>query len=164
MTTEEWILLVVLGVAVVAVIIGATAAATSHSQAKQSQQRDLNRQLDDVTGGAQWVEDQSLSVLQVTDPTQIQDSWNTVRSYTVDLEGRVSALGSGTGDPSLDSALDNLGRCLAGLRTALQSYVSAKTAPSSANQDQVVNAALQTVMARRQSLDGAVQSVKGWRQ
>jgi hypothetical protein len=155
LTNEEWVLLILLGIAAVAIIIGATSAATSHSQRKQQQQSDRRRRLTDIGGGVRWLLDQgSMSVLQAK-PTQVAGAWASVRPHEIDLEGKTAQLAAGSGDSLLDSSLSRLGQELAGLRGAIESYVSA----CAGGQADLVASSRQTVMSRRQQVEIVLQPI-----
>ena len=148
-------LLILFGVAVIAIIIGATSAATSHSEKKQRQQSNLRQQLSSVVGSTRWVLDQgSMNVLRA-DPQQAQNIWNSVRPQVMNLEGAIAQLCAGTGDSQLDGSMSRLGQDVAGLRGALESYVSTTTSGQTA----LVGSAQQTVMSRRQQVETSLQPI-----
>jgi len=142
---------------VVAIVIGATAASTSHSDDRQAQRRELNRRLRDVTSGCRWVNGTAVNnVLVATTAAQLQYSWNTARAHMIDLEGKIAALASGTGDRSLDQSLSQLGQSLAGLRGALDSNAQLRMRPDAAEQGAAIQSSSQIVAQRRQRLDDAL--------
>lgn len=155
---EDWILLIVLGVLALIVIIGATAAATNHSEKKEAARAALDRRTREISGGARWLHDQgSMEILRLTDPQQIRSAWAGVRGSTIDLESQITALRAGIDDPALDGSLAELGVGVAGLRGALESYVSLRLDPASS--PALVENATQTVQDRRRQLDASMQTV-----
>lgn len=156
LTTEEWILLIVLGVGLIAVIIGATSAASSHSEKKSRERSERQRQVNDVVGGSRWVLDQGTTmVLTPTDGGQVQSVWASVRPRVLEMEQSVARYGAGSGDDDLDRALSRLGVELGGLRSALDSYVSAVAS----DHPDLVEQARVTVNDRRRQVDVALQPI-----
>lgn len=156
LTTGEWILLIALGVGVIAVIIGATSAANSHSERKSRERSERQRQTNDVVGGCRWVIDQGAPmVLTSTDGAQAQNVWASVRPRLLETEQSIARYGAGSGDDDLDHALSRLGLEVAGLRGALDAYVSAL---ASGRQD-LTDQAQVTVNDRRRNVETALQPV-----
>ncbi|MGI9645530.1 MAG: hypothetical protein ACR2O6_09505 [Ilumatobacteraceae bacterium] len=157
LTTEEWVLLILLGIAAIAIIIGITSAATNRSDKKNAQKRNLNNRLRDVTSGCRWVNDQALpSVLQATTSDQLNYAWGSARKHMVDLEAKIANLAAGTGDSSLDRSLSALGQSVAGLRGAVESNVNLRLQPDANAQQAAIQASAQTVTQRRQQVDDAL--------
>ena len=156
MTTQEWVLWILIGIAVVAIIVGISRAAPGRSRKQGRQRSRLRQDLNDITGGCRWAVDQgSMSVLQASSRSEAHGTWNSVRSQIYDLEGRIAQLCGGTGDARLDDSLSALGQSVAALRGALESYV----ATMSIDQTDLVDGARQTVMQCRLRIEAALQPV-----
>ncbi len=160
LSTEEWILLVLLAVAGVAIIIGAVSAASSHSAKKEARRADVDRKLRELTSGCRWVNDSgTMSVLESTTADQLRGTWSTVRAHMIDLEAKTATLAGSTGDSALDQSLAYLGQSLAGLRGAVEANVNARLRPDANQQEAMIAASTQTVMQRRQQLESALNPV-----
>ena len=160
MTTEEWILLGILAVAAVALIVGVTSAAHSHSEKKAAAQAEQNRTIGQIVGTSRWVHDQgSIEILRQSDPDQLNRSWDDVRGRMVDLEAQIATKRTATDDANLERALGTLGQSVAGLRGALSSYVSLRTSPDAGTQTDLIQDATQTARERRQQLQAAIDPV-----
>ncbi len=157
LSNEDWLLLAILGVVAFAVIVGATSAATHHSDKKSAARAELNGKLSDIVGGCRWLHDSgSLDVLRQSDPIQLTSAWDTFRGRAVDVEGRISALAAGPIDSNLVQSLNFLGQSVAGLRSALSSNVSLRMDAEATSQLPLVDQSTQTVTDRRRQLDQAV--------
>ena len=160
LTTEEWILIGILAVALFALIVGGTAASTRHSDKKQAARSSLNNRLSEIAGASRWMVDQgSVEIIRTTDPTQLRMAWDDLRRRAIDLEGQIAALASGTGDGNLDESLRYLGQRVAGLRGSLDSLVSLRTAQDAASQQALIATTEQTVYERRQQVATAIEPV-----
>jgi hypothetical protein len=160
LTTEEWILIGILAVALFALIVGGTAASTRHSDKKQAARSSLNNRLSEIAGASRWMVDQgSVEIIRTTDPTQLRMAWDDLRRRAIDLEGQIAALASGTGDGNLDESLRYLGQRVAGLRGSLDSLVSLRTAHDAASQQALIATTEQTVYERRQQVATAIEPV-----
>ena len=160
LSTEDWILLGILGVLAVAVIMGVTSAAHHHSEKKDAAKASLNGRLGESVGSARWIHDQgSMDVLRVNDPRELASTWDGVRERIIDLEARVSTLGSQVSDSGLQQALSRLGQTAAGLRGALESLVSLRLGSDAADQADLIHSARQTVDERRQQFGSAIDPV-----
>ncbi len=160
MSTEDWILLGILGVAAFALIVGVTSAAHSHSEKKAAALAEQNRSIGEIVGASRWIHDQgSLEVLRVTDPGQLERSWNDVRGRMVDLEAEIATKRAATDDAHLDRSLDQLGQAVAGLRGALNASVSLRTGADAGSQTQLIQDAAQTARERRSQLAAAIDPV-----
>ena len=89
------------------------------------------------------------------DPQQAQNVWNSVRPQVVQLEGTIAQQSAGTGDSQLDGSMSRLGQDVAGLRGALDAYVSTATGGQTA----LVEGAQQTVMSRCQQVETSLQPI-----
>ncbi len=156
-STEEWVLLILLGVGVVAIIIGATSAATSRAEANASRRQELGRRLREITSGCRWISGRAATdVLVATTADQLRLSWGTARAHMVDLEGKIAVVAGATGDRSLDSSLSTLGESLAGLRGALESNVALRLRPDAMEQGAAIQASTEIVTRCRHQVDNAV--------
>ena len=161
LTTEEWVLLGILGVLVIAVIIGATSAATRHSAKKGAARAGLNGRLSTITGTSRWVLDQaSVETLRISDPAQLTTSWAGTRTRIIDLESDITVLMGSTGDSGLDQSLSMLGQNVAGLRGSLDTLVSLRTSDAAAGQQALIDDAARTVQERRQQLSAVMAPVE----
>ena len=159
-STEDWILLGILGIAAFALIVGVTSAAHRHSEKKAAALAEQNRSIGEIVGVARWIHDQgSLEVLRLTDPGQLERAWNDVRGRMVDLEAEVATERASTDDAHLDRSLDQLGQSVAGLRGALSSSVGLRTGAGAGSQTQLIQDAAQTARERRIQLAAAIDTV-----
>ena len=160
LTTEDWILLGVVGVLAIGLIMGVTSVASRHSERKAAAKADLNGRLGEIVGAARWVHDQgSIEILRLTDTRQLASSWNGVRERIVDLEARTSVLASETHDRRLEPALVRLGQTAAGLRGALETSVSLRLGADAPEQTDLIQDARATVDERRRQLGQAIEPV-----
>lgn len=160
MSTEDWILLGILGIAAFALIVAVTSAAHRHSEKKAAALAEQNRSIGEIVGAARWIHDQgSLEVLRLTDPGQLERAWNDVRGRMVDLEAEVATERASTDDAHLDRSLDQLGQSVAGLRGALNSSVSLRTGADAGSQTQLIEDAAHTARERRSQLAAAIDPV-----
>lgn len=161
LSTEDWILLGVLAVVVVAVIIGVTSAAGRRSAARSASGSQLRAQLSEIVGASRWVHDSgSIEILLATDPAQARSAWMEVRRRMVDLEGQISVMAAGTTDTNLDAALRNLGQAVTELRRAAETYVSAKLRlAGTTDSDDFLRIPEQAVNDHRQRLQAAIEPV-----
>ena len=80
LSTEDWVLIGLLGVAILAIILAATSGATNRKQANDAARAQLNGRLNEIVGSSRWINDQgSIEVLRVNDAAQLQASWSSVR-------------------------------------------------------------------------------------
>lgn len=149
-----------LGLAAIAVFAVASNAARSRPRSAETQ-TPLRSQLTEVVDGARWIHDAaSIEVLLATGPDETRTGWSEARRRMVGIENQIATLAIGTGDPALDENLRYLGRCLADLRGAEEAYVAAKVAgDGSARSDERLAQADETVLARRQHLQAAIEPV-----
>ncbi len=160
LSSEDWLLIAVLDLGAAAVLFLITSMASNRSRKKDAARSSLNHDLDRVIGGARWVHDQgSLDVLSSTSPEQLRTGWMLVRDRIVDLEGQTATVAAGASNSNLERSLSSLGRCLAGLRSALESSVSARLDPSGVGQEDRVAASSRDVYARRTELMAAIEPV-----
>lgn len=149
---EDWILIVLLGIAALAIVIGATSAASKHSDKKKSAKADLNRQLGSIVGGTRWLADSgAIELVGISSPQQLQATWNGVRERSIDLESQIASL-SGSVDPGLSQSLTNLGQSVAGVRSSMRSYVTVRSDADGAASDAAVQSAADAVTRRCQQL------------
>ena len=160
LSTRTLLLLGGLVVAAIAVFTVATHLAKARPRTS-GPRTPLHAQLTEVIGGARWIHDAgSVEVLLTDGPDQTRTGWSEVRRRLVAIENQIATLAIGTGDPALDANLRYLGRCLADLRQAEEAYVAAKVhADGSARRDERLAHADETVLARRQHLQAAIEPV-----
>jgi hypothetical protein len=160
MSTEDWILLGILGVAALALITGVTSAAHRHSEKKAAALAEQNRSIGEIVGTSRWIHDQgSLEVLRQTDPDLLGRSWDDLRGRMIDLEAEIVTKRSTIDDADLGRSLDRLGQAVAGLRGALTSLVSLSTGADAGSQTGLIQDASQTARERRQQLAAAIDPV-----
>jgi hypothetical protein len=160
LTTEDWILLGVIGVLAIGVIMGVTSLASHHSENKKAAADSLNRRLGEIVGAARWVHDQgSIEILRLTDTRLLASSWNGVRERIVDLEARIAVLANETHDRRLEQGLLRLGQTAAGLRGALEASVSLRLGAGAPEQSDLVQDARATVNERRRQFGQAIEPV-----
>ena len=160
LTTEDWILLGVVGVLAIGLIMGVTSVASRHSERKAAAKADLNGRLGEIVGAARWVHDQgSIEILRLTDTRQLASSWNGVRERIVVLEARTSVLASETHDRRVEPDLVRLGRTAAGLRGALDTSGSLRLGADAPEQTDLIQDARATVDERRRQLGQAIEPV-----
>jgi hypothetical protein len=160
LTTEDWILLGIIGVLAIVVIMGVTSLASHHTDKKTAAKASLNSRLGEIVGAARWVHDQgSIEILRLTDARQLASSWSGVRERIVDLEARISVLANETHDGRLEQALLRLGQTAAGLRGALESSVSLRLGADAAYQTDLIQDARRTVDERRRQFGQAIEPV-----
>ena len=160
MSTEEWIVLVVLAVAAAAVIVGATYASTRHAQRKGAAQSVLRDRLNNIVGTSRWLQDQgSVEVLRPSEPEQLHQAWNGIREHAIDLESEIAVLARQVGNSRLSRVLVDLGQSVAALRGALDANVSLRVDPAALDHAELVQSSTHTVHQRRYQLDTTVAAV-----
>jgi hypothetical protein len=161
LSSEDWLIIALIGVAGLAIIFGATALATNRSGSKQAARASLARRLGEISGRARWVHDQgSIDVLRVSDPDQLRSLWNDVRVGMVDLEGTIAALAPSVGDAGLIQSLSYLGQSIAGLRGALESNVALRLDPGAAGQAELLEQSNRAVFERRQQVQAVLTPIE----
>ena len=151
------LLLVLLGLAVVAVVLAFTRLMSSRSEAKQAEARADRSRLADLVGGLNWVHDQgSMEVLRTSDPGQLNRAWQATNARIVELEGRAATLQLEADSEESAAALANLGRAAGLLRAALDSDVSLRMDPKMAERSDLILASSQAVQQRRMDLNVAL--------
>lgn len=122
----------------------ATAAAASNRQHGAAQ----------IISSSNWVHDQSITVLQISDSAQVRGAWDQMRNQIMGVEREVATAAAQPEAAPIASAMSQVGSALSGVRGALEAYVSvaASESPDSA----LVDNAAQTVQLRRQQLAVAV--------
>ena len=164
LSTEDWVLLAILGFAVIAVIVWATAAAEKRSAKKPAARDSLNSRLSHVSGMSRWVLDQaSVEIMRMTDPAQLRAAWDGTRPRFVELESEIVVFAGSTGDSVLDQSLSMLGQSVAGVRGALDTLVSLRTGEDAVAQQALIDDAVRTVQERRQQLSTAIAPVQAAR-
>ena len=113
--------------------------------------------LTDLLSGSRWVHDRaSMEILRTTDPAQLSRTWQANGPRIVELEGWAAALAMESTEPATATALQNLGRATAGLRSALESDVALRTDPAMADRDDLVRSSALTVEQRRNDVNVAL--------
>ena len=159
-----WLIITAIVTAAIAAFLVITSSAERRPDPAPPGPNRLQRQLQDVIDGAHWIHDSgSVELLRSTTPQQARARWSEIRRLMVRIESRIATIAVGTGDPVLDQSLRHLGHCMVELRGAGESYVSANLraagATSRSQSDQLVHAANEAVMVRRQQLLEAIEPV-----
>ncbi|MGA7758382.1 MAG: hypothetical protein WBL31_13840 [Ilumatobacteraceae bacterium] len=158
LTSEQWVLIIVLGFVVVAIVIGATALASRRSRDRDELRLSHRRRLDDITRSCRSIHDSAvLSILQTNDPTILQTSFAAARAQLIDLEARIAGLADELTDEHDRRALHELELAVAGVRTALESNVGLRTDPETPGQYELLEASNRTVLYRSEQLESALQ-------
>jgi hypothetical protein len=158
LTTEEWVLLILIGLLVVAVIAGLVAAMSRRSPDEANDGGSNQRALDDITRSCRSIHDSSvIAVLQAGDPTALQATWGPARSQLVSLEGRISYLVANLSDPAAQRTVSELGSAVAGVRGALDSNVALRIGADTPGQAGLVEASNKTALNRAEQLELALQ-------
>ncbi|MGI9598233.1 MAG: hypothetical protein ACR2QK_18870 [Acidimicrobiales bacterium] len=159
LSSSDWILLILLGIAAVALIAAAVSAAGRHSASKSARKNAVANRLGDIIGSARWIHDSgSMEVLLVQDPNQIQSAWAPVRTRMMDVESQISTLAANTRDGDLQRSLHGLGQAVTSLRSAEEGYVTTMTRSRGAEQE-LLRSNHQSVIDRRRDLQMAIDPV-----
>jgi hypothetical protein len=160
LTSEEWALLIVLGLLVLAIVIGATALASRRSRGRAGTHETNQRRLDDITRGCRSIHDSAvISLLQASDPTLLQSTWAAARTQLVDLQTRVASLTAELSEAGQRQSLNELGSAVGGVRGALESNVGLRLEPEAGGQGELIEASNRTVLYRSEQLESALQQV-----
>jgi hypothetical protein len=160
LTSEEWALLIVIGLAVLALVIGAASLASRRTRRRNQQRTTHQQRLDDITRGCRSVHDSAvLSILQTSNPAMLQSTFAAARSQLMDLEARAAALATELPDESARRALHDLGLAVAGVRGALETNVGLRMDPEGPGHGELIDASNRTVLYRSEQLESALQQV-----
>jgi hypothetical protein len=160
LTSEEWAVVILLGLAVVAIVAGATALASRNKGGRSEPRPEAQWRLDEVTRGCRSIHDTTvMSVLQASNPAMLQSTWGAARAQLIDLEGRVGALAPDLPEESQRQSLYELGHAVAGVRGALEANVNLRLDPQAADQADLIQASSRTALYRSEQLESALQSV-----
>jgi hypothetical protein len=160
LTGEEWALLIVIGVAVLAIVIGAASLASRRTRRRNQQRTTYQQRLDDITRGCRSIHDSAvLSILQTSNPVMLQSTFAAARNQLIDLEGRASTLAAELSDESARRSLHDLGLAVAGVRGALETNVGLRVDPEGPGQGELIDASNRTVLHRSDQLESALQQV-----
>lgn len=163
MSSSDWLLLILLGVAAVALIATAISAAGRYSASKLARKSAISTRIGDIVGASRWIHDSgSMEVLLVQNPSQVQLAWAPVRTRMMDIESQVSTLAATIDDDDLEQALHDLGQALTGLRSVQEAYVGVKTRSVGYEGDQLLQSSYQTVIDSRRGLQMAIDPVAIW--
>lgn len=153
LTTEEVVLLVLLGLAAVALVMGVVSMATNHSDKKKSEASLRRRQIGELEGLGRWILDQgSVEVLRASDAQQLEVAWQTMRPRSIDLETRCSSLASSIDDSEISDTLRHLATDVAALRGALETTVSLRLDPNAAANTPLIDEATRSAYQRREAV------------
>ncbi len=160
LTSEEWTLLIVLGLVILALVTGAAALASRSSRRRSEAHGSLQRRLDDITRASRSIHDSAVvAILQSSNPVTLQPTWAAARTQLVDLEARVQSLTADLPDESQRRSLYELGEAVAGVRGALDANVGLRLESEGANQADLIEASNRTVLYRSEQLESALQRV-----
>jgi len=153
LTTEEWVVLIIMGVAAFALIMVVVALATNHSDKKKAVQSSQNRRVGELVGLGHWILDQgSVEVLRATEAQQLQTAWLTMRARSIDLETRSASLARTTDDRDVSEMVLRLAAEVAGLRGSLETNVSLRLDPNAAANTTLIDDTTRSVYQRRQDV------------
>lgn len=158
LTTEEWVLVILLGL----LILGAVAAiaAMLGRGSKKGSTNSRQMRLDDINRMSRTVHDSSVpSVLHASDVAAIQSAWAATQHQLVDLESRVAALATDITDTEARRAVQEVANASVGVRGALESNVALRVGTDAANQTDLIENSSRTVMQRNDQLETALQRV-----
>jgi len=158
LTTEEWILVILLGLLVLAAVAGIGALLSRGSKGKSAGATSNQVLLDDITRTCRSIHDSSvLSLLQANDPVSLQSGWAAARGQLVGLEGRISQLAVGISDAADLRTVHELGAAVTGVRGALEANVRLRIDEPVAGHADLVEASNRTVLCRSEQLESAFQ-------
>ena len=154
-STEAILIVLLLGIgAVLLFLLISRSSSSSKTPVGPGQQPS---RLTDLLSGSRWVHDRaSMEILRTTDPVQLSRTWQANGPRIVELEGWAAALAMESTEPATATALQNLGRATAGLRSALESDVALRTDPAMADRDDLVRSSALTVEQRRNDVNVAL--------
>jgi hypothetical protein len=158
LTTEEWVLVILLGLLALAAVAGIVALFSRRSKGQSVDTSSKQRLLDDITRTCRSVHDTSvLSLLQATDSVTLLSGWGAAQRQLVDLEGRISSLAVGLTDPANLRSVQELGAAVTGVRGALESNVGLRMEAGASGQADLIEASNRTVLYRSEQLESALQ-------
>ncbi len=142
-----WIIGALIALALLALIIGAISRSRDRRRSARAR---IAEDLGDIIGTGRWVLDQGVTeALRLTDPTQLERSWQSTRQQMIGLEEDLSRmLVDAEGDP-LANALRSTSEASAGLRSAVDADVARRVDPSSADDPALAQSMRDTVQERR---------------
>lgn len=157
-STEEWLVLIILGVAALAAVLGLAGMISNRRKSVASAQSELQQHVSQAVTDSRWVHDSgTVEVMRQSDPDLLRSTWSGVRLRMGGIEEQVSRLEAGTDNRSLAKKIGALAQSLVALRGAIDAYVSVKADPNS--QPALTQDALDTVTARRSELEAAIEPV-----
>jgi hypothetical protein len=160
LTSEEWAVVIVFGILVLLIVIGAAALASRRSRHRADVHTTNQRRLDDITRSCRSIHDSAvLSVLQANDPTVMQSTWAAARGQLVDVEARIESLRSDLTDDGQRGSLHELGSAVTGVRDAIESNVNLRLDPEPTGRAELIEASNRTVLYRSEALESALQQV-----
>jgi len=158
LSNSDWVLLILLAIAAVALIAASISAAGRYSASKAARKNAVATRIGDIVGSCRWIHDSgSMEVLLVQSPLQVQSAWAPVRTRMMDTESQIATLAANTGDPDLQHALHDLGQSVTALRSAEEAYVTAKTRATGVDGDELLQSSHQAVIDRRRDLQMSLQ-------
>jgi len=152
LTTEQWVAVVLLGVAVIALVAGLAAVASRRSSDRRQQQAQTQHRRDDIIGGCRWAHDQAaLTVLSTSDPAMLRSTWTTIERQLLELESRIAGA-QAAAESGADPDLIDAARVVSALRGALAADVALRAGSATPAPD-LVNQSRQTVLDRTRDLE-----------
>jgi hypothetical protein len=159
LSSSDWLLLILLGIAAVALIAAAIAAAGRYWASKLARKNAVATRLGDIIGTCRWIHDSaSMEVLLIHDPAQIQAVWAPVRTRMMDVESQISTLAANTHDGNLQRSLHALGQSVTSLRSAEEGFVTTMSR-SGGTEQELLRSNNQAVIDRRRDLQMAIDPV-----
>ncbi|MBY5162710.1 hypothetical protein [Salsipaludibacter albus] len=142
-----WLIAALVALALLALIFGAIG---RRRDARRSVHARISEDLGDIIGTGRWILDQGTTeALRLTDPSQLERSWQSTRQQMIGMEEDLSRmLVDAQGDP-LSNALKSSSEASAGLRSAVDADVARRLDPSSADDPALAQSMRDTVQERR---------------
>lgn len=153
LSTQEWVVLLIIGIAALALVMGVVSLATNHTEKKKIAQSSQNRRVGELVGLGRWILDQgSVEVLRATEARQLQTAWLTMRARSIDLETRSASLASTIDDPNVGDMILRLATGVAALRGSLDTNVSLRLDPNATANTVLIDDTTRSVYQRRQDV------------
>lgn len=161
--TGDWLPLALVLLALLAVLLLVVGALRRRRAARRAERARIRAVLGELLGTGRWVLDQgSVEAQRITEPQQLQRSWQAVRERLVGLEERAAGLLVDVeGDP-LANALRGLSASSESLRSVLDGTVSLRQGP--APDPDLVSDNRLAVQQRRRDFGAALDRIATFRQ
>jgi hypothetical protein len=158
-SSGDWVLIAAIGAVLVALVILIVSTLSGRSKSKRDSAARLNSKVGDIAGTSRWLHDQgSMEVLRTNTPDQLNSVWTSVRDRMIELEANTAGAANNA-NHELQSDLQNLGRSIAGLRGALESYVALRLNDDGTTDVELIGDSTRTVNERRRQVELATSAV-----